>query len=602
MGNMFNVDCPGGKSRGGQEQMSYILRPYPETISKNVREQLAAELDIPSAAADLLCQRGISTVQQAVDYLSPKLNQLPAPSLLKGMQKGVELIIRAMEERQPVIVFGDYDVDGICATALLVDFLSLLHLEVDWHIPNRLTEGYGLSREAIRMFSRRYDSQALLITVDNGISAVGEIAEARSAGFHVLVTDHHEPPDVYPEADALINPKQKGCNFPCKELSGAGVAFYLLIALRSRLMEMGFWQDNGSPNLKNYLDLVALGTVADVMPLVGVNRILVRAGLEILTERKRPGIWALCEHIGLREGDITSEDISFRIAPRINASGRLGTPETAAQLLTCTDVESALELARALDLKNIRRRRIESEILPKATEQSRLQVHDNAAALVVYDPSWHPGVIGIVASKLCEKFMRPAIALADDPMKAGHIKGSGRTVNGINIYRALEGCSSCIAKFGGHPKAIGLSLRREALADFTRKFCETVDEQDNGGALEAGRRILYDHRIEAATETQTINPEFLALLRQFEPFGENNPEPVFLLQNIRLSQLALVKNEHLRFSVQLNGRIYRGIGFGMGKHLEAAQNPVDLTFKFKHSVYRGRERIELMAVAIVPTI
>ncbi len=578
--------------------MTYCRRPYPDTISKNTCSELARALNIPPAAADLLCQRGISSKQQAVDYLSPRLNQLPSPFLLKGMPEGVQLIVQAMEEKQPVIVYGDYDVDGICATSLLVDFLSLLHLDVHWHIPNRLTEGYGLSSATIRSLCEKYTFPALLITVDNGISAVREVAEARSAGFNVLITDHHEPADVCPVADAVINPKQRGCDFPCKELSGAGVAFYLIIAVRSTLMKMGFWQASSAPNLKMYLDLVALGTVADVMPLVGVNRILVRAGIEILTERRRPGIWALCERIGLREGGITSEDISFRIAPRINASGRLGTPETAAGLLMSKDTGRALELAKDLDLKNMERRRIEAEILPAAVEQSLQQVNSSASALVVYDASWHPGVIGIVASKLCEKFRRPAIALADDPVNIGHVKGSGRTTNGVNIYEAVEACGAQLARFGGHPKAIGLSLRLEMLTGFTEKFCTAVDSQTREGK-NANNNIVFDHHIEKGTDI--VNGPFLHLLRQFEPFGENNPEPVFLIKDVRLSQVSLIKDEHLKFSLQLNGRSFRGIGFGMAKDMEAAKKQVNLTFKFKHSVFRGRERVELMALAITPT-
>ncbi|MCF6187336.1 MAG: single-stranded-DNA-specific exonuclease RecJ [Desulfobulbaceae bacterium] len=578
--------------------MNYSLRPYPESICENTCEELARALNIPPAAAVLLCQRGISTPKQATEYLSPKLKRLPSPFLLKGMPEGVQLIVQAMEEQQPVIVYGDYDVDGICATALLVDFLSLLHLEVHWHIPNRLTEGYGLSSETVRKLSEKHAAPALLITVDNGISAAREVAEARSAGFHVLVTDHHEPPEVYPPADALINPKQKECGFPCKELSGAGVAFYLVIALRSTLIKNGFWQENSSPNLKNYLDLVALGTVADVMPLVGVNRILVRAGLEILTERRRPGIWALCEHIGLKEGDITSEDISFRIAPRINASGRLGTPETAAGLFMSKHVENALEFAKALDLKNMERRRIEAEIIPGAINQSHQQVSNRASALVVYDASWHPGVIGIVASRLCEKFMRPAIVLTDDPTNNDHVKGSGRTTNGINIYDAVEECRAHLVKFGGHPKAIGLSLRREVLLDFTKKFCAAVDDQA-GDVLNQPGLIKYDHHLQNGANI--VNPEFIGLLRQFEPFGEKNPEPVFLIKDVRLTQVALIKGDHLKFSLQLNGKSYRGIGFGMGEHLDVTRQQVDLTFTFKHSVYRGRERVELIVVDIAPT-
>lgn len=580
--------------------MNCRLRPYPEKVSEDNCRELARELKIPLAAASLLCRRGIATPSRARRYLSPKLKELPSPFLFKGMRQGVHLVIRAMEENRPVVVYGDYDVDGISATALLVDFLSLLHLEVHWHIPNRLTQGYGLSSETLADLSSRFNSPALLITVDNGVSAVEEVATAKSLGYQVLVTDHHEPSELLPEADGLINPKQNGCDFPFKELSGAGVAFYLTIALRSTLMNMGFWNGNKAPNLKNALDLVALGTVADVMPLVDVNRILVRAGLEILTERKRPGIWALCEHIGLGEGVLTTEDISFRIAPRINASGRMGSPETAARLLMCRDVKTALEFARALDQKNRERRQAEAEILPHAVAQCERQADEEVAALVVYDKAWHPGVIGIVASRLTERFSRPVIALTDDPMAPGHIKGSGRTVEGVNLYRAVESCSALLEKFGGHPKAIGLTLMMEKLENFTQAFNKSVEEQSGQAGHMSGEFVVDCHI--KKDDAETVNQEFISLLRQFEPFGEHNPEPVFLLKGVRLSQVSLIKGEHLKFSVQLNGRSYRGIGFGMGKRKPVAlRNRINLIFKFKHSVYRGRRRVELMALNITPT-
>jgi single-stranded-DNA-specific exonuclease len=479
----------------------------------------------------------------------------------------------------------------------MVDFLNLLQLDVHWHIPNRLSEGYGLSTKTVRTLGERFESEALLITVDNGISAVEEVASAVEAGFHVLITDHHEPAEITPKAEAIINPKQKGCEFPFTELSGTGVAFFLLIALRSTLTDKGYWQKDRVPNLKDYLDLVAMGTVADVMSLVGINRILVRAGAEVLTERKRPGIWALCEQIGLREGDITAEDISFRIGPRINAAGRMGSPETAAELLMCKDTKQSLTLAAELDKKNIKRRQTESEILPEAIKQSEEQLEKGATAIVVYQKGWHPGVIGIVASRLCEQFHLPAIALTDDANNAGCIKGSGRTSGNINLFHAVNGCGSYLNKYGGHPKAIGLSLQLDNLQSFQKEFCRQVDQQESDPAVQAA--IVVDHWIQ---DPEIVNREFISLLRQFEPFGEDNPEPIFLLKNQRLSGVSLVKGAHLKFAVRLNGVTFRGIGFGMGKFLDAAKENVDLAFKFKHSVFRGEKRIEVMAVSVSPTV
>jgi len=579
--------------------MRHRQRPFPPAISEQSCLELASALHLPLTVASLLCQRGISSSEEAQRYLAPKLKELPSPFLLKGMDEGVALIMQALEEQQAVIVFGDYDVDGICATAIMVDFLSSIHLDVTHHIPNRLTEGYGLSGNAIQQLAGKLKpgQKALLVTVDNGISAIDEIAEARKLGFHVLLTDHHQPPESLPEADALINPKQKECTFPFKELSGAGVAFYLIAALRSTLAEKGFWDGHESPNLKAYLDLVALGTVADVMPMVGVNRILVRAGLEVLSERKRPGLWALCEQIGLREGDVSSEDISYRIGPRINACGRLGSPETAAKLLLCKDVEHALDLARELEEKNIKRREIEAEILPEAIAQGEGQVQEGLGAVVVYDGAWHPGVIGIVAAKISERFQRPAIALTDDGVHQGLIKGSGRTVDGIDLYTAVKECRTILEKFGGHTKAIGLSLQKEKLGEFVKQFSAQVEQQLQGQE-NGSQEILFDHLI---TRPEEVDPEILALLPKFEPFGEKNPEPVFLLKNVQLVQVALVKEEHLKFSLALNGRTYRGIAFGMGNLLLAAQKKVHLTFKIKHSVYRGRRRVEIMAINIIAT-
>jgi len=576
--------------------MTYCLRSYPESVSSTTSRELAASLNIPLVAADLLCQRGLSTSDQALLYLAPKLKELPSPFLLRGMDKAVELILKAMEKDWPVVVYGDYDVDGICSTVLLVDFLTLLHLDVRWHIPNRLTEGYGLSRETVRTLGKQFDSEALLITVDNGISAVSEVAEAKLSGFHVLVTDHHEPPEIIPDADALINPKQKGCEFPFKELSGTGVAFFLLIALRSTLYKKGYWQSGSLPNLKDYLDLVAMGTVADVMPLVGTNRILVRAGTEVLTKRQRPGIRALCEQIGLREGDITAEDISFRIGPRINAAGRMGSPETAAKLLMCKDIEQSISLARDLEQKNKQRRKTEDEILPQAIKQCEEQVKEKATALVVFQEDWHPGVTGIVASRLCEKFQLPAIVLTNDSNNCDCIKGSGRTVGEINLFNAVNGCRAQLKRFGGHSKAIGLTLQRDVLRVFREEFSKQVNAQ-NHDTLD-GQELVIDHCIE---NNEIVNQEFISLLRQFEPFGEDNPDPVFLIKNQRLTRVVLIKGEHLKFSLQLNGRTFRGIGFGMGKCLPMTQEKIDLAFRFKHSVFRGEKRIELMAVAVNST-
>ena len=571
----------------------YQLRSCPESIPVENRRNLACTLNIPQFAADLLCQRGISTLETARSYLSPQLKDLPSPFLLKDMNKGVELIIDAIKQRKPVIIYGDYDVDGICATSLLVDFLTLLELDVHWHVPNRLTDGYGMTSEALVSIQERMRTPALLITVDNGISAVNEVLEARKSGFQVIITDHHEPPEILPEADALINPKQKKCGFPFAELSGTGVVFFLVIAIRYTMIANGYWQKKNTPNLKRFLDLVALGTVADVMPLTGVNRILVRAGIEVLTERTRPGIWALCELIGLKEGVITTEDISFRLAPRINAAGRLGSPETAAQLLMSKNVQSALQAATVLEEQNKKRRAIEQSILPEAVIECEQQLHKKCSALVTYEEGWHPGVLGIVASRLCDRFHLPAIVLSDDPHQDGTLKGSGRSAGGINLFEAVSRCATILQNFGGHQQAVGLALDRDNLADFRDKFNHYVGEQAQGTS-ECKEVVLIDKELDA-TEPDY---QFISMLRLFEPFGKKNPEPVFLVKNIKLFRVSLVKGDHLRFCLRLNGQTFKGIGFGMGDCLTIARKRVDMAFRFKHTVYRGQKRVEVMAISL----
>jgi len=577
--------------------IKYQLRPYPETVSIENCSDLAGALNVPKFAVELFYQRGIFSLEEARSFLSPKLKDLPSPFLFKDMDKAIHLIVKAIKNQWPIVVYGDYDVDGICATSILVDFLTLLELDVHWHVPNRLTDGYGMTIESLASIQNLVNVPALLITVDNGVSAVNEVAEARRAGFHVIITDHHEPPEILPEADALINPKQKDCTFPFAELSGTGVVFFLVIALRYTFIKNKYWQKDTSPNLKKYLDLVALGTVADVMPLRGVNRILVRAGIEVLTERIRPGIWALCELIGKKEGRITTEDISFRLAPRINAAGRLGSPETAAKLLMSKDIESSLQAAKKLENLNKKRREIEQDILPTALVQCELQTKENCSALVTYKSNWHPGVLGIVASRLCERFHLPVIALSDDPNQDAVIKGSGRSAGGINIFEAVGQCKENLNNYGGHQQAIGLSLQRDKLPEFIIALNKHVGGQVKNASI-CNEVILVDKQL----QDHEPDRKFITLLRQFEPFGEGNPEPVFLVKNKKLRSVSLVKGDHLRFCLRLNGQMFKGIGFGMGNRLAIARKSVDLAFTFRHTIYRGVKRVEVMAVELSPSV
>jgi single-stranded-DNA-specific exonuclease len=582
---------------GNSEKVEYQLRPLPDNISQGAPQELASELDIPLSGAKMMLSRGIGGSDEARSFLAPQLTDLPSPFLFPDMEKAVHLIEQALIKKWPVIVYGDYDVDGISGTALLVNFFSEIGLETSYHLPNRLTEGYGLSFAAIEALYEKVPPPAVLVTVDNGITAVDEITECRRLGYTVILTDHHEVPEKCPEPDALLNPKIANCPFPFPELSGAGVAFFFLVALRSTLRKKEFWVNGDMPNLKDALDLVALGTVADVMPLKGVNRILVRSGLEVLSQRKRPGLLALCEVIGLREGDITSGDIGYRIGPRINACGRMGSPQTPLELLLAKELVTARGLAQTLNEQNNKRRKIEGEILDKAIVLAKEQVSNNVDILVIFNEGWHPGVIGIIASRLVDMFNRPAIVLTDDVLKKDCIKGSGRTIRQVNIHEMVSACRDFLEQFGGHHGAIGLSMKKDNLDGFRRKINGEIKLKMS--VIPRNEKIIkVDFIFDDRCPVDLTIPSFL---RHLEPFGRENPEPVFLAKQQYLSNLKLFSEKHLSFTLTFKGQKFRGIGFNMEKEYDLAGiQPVDLAFSFIHSVFRGVKKVGVRAVAITP--
>ena len=574
----------------------YIIQSKVDSAESAACRRVADELGISTVLAKLLYLRGVEGADNARAFLDPKLADLPSPFALKGIDTAVELLLEAVASRQQVVIHGDYDVDGITATALLADFIAKLDLEAIYHLPNRMKEGYGVSLSSIDCLAQKVRMPALFITVDCGITASKEVRYARELGFKVIVTDHHEPPQNIPQADAIINPKQKGCDFPFKGLSGVGVVFFLAMAVRRKMVEKGFWDRQNVPNLKKYLDLVALGTVADVMDLVGVNRILVKAGLEVISARKRPGVWALCQQAGITEGTVvTSEDISFRLAPRLNAAGRLGKPEIAARLLACRESSEALELAEALEQANSKRRELEKTAVVDAVQQAEQQIDNDIVGLVLLGRDWHPGVVGIIAARVVDRFGLPVLVFTEDTCGDGTIlKGSGRSVPGLNLYEVLADCDASIIQFGGHAMAAGVTVHANDLEQFHKDFNKSVAEKLS--TLDQVGAVQVDMILERTDNCQ----ELVQSLQLMEPFGKGNPEPVFLLQNIRLEKVSRLR-EHLKFSLNVNGSQIRGIGFFMAERSTFASQPVDLGLKLKLTSYRGRERIEAHAVVINPT-
>ncbi|CAK8713059.1 single-stranded-DNA-specific exonuclease RecJ [Candidatus Electrothrix laxa] len=566
-------------------------------------QKLAKDLRLPEVVAELLCRRGLTSPEAATPFLAPQLAELPSPAALKGLDAAVDLLAETIQAGQPVVIHGDYDVDGITATVLLVDFLAKLDVKAIWHLPNRLTDDYGLTMKSVAALAEKVRMPALLITVDCGITSAEEVAYTQELGFRVIITDHHQPPSDparMPQADAIINPRQQGCEFTYKGLSGVGVAFFLIVALRRKLVELGIWTQDTMPNLRDFLDLVALGTVADVMQLTGVNRILVRAGLEVIGEHGRPGIQALCKVSKTGQGIITAENIAFQLAPRINAAGRLGKPQLAANLLLSKG-DSAAGLAQELEQANLLRRELEAAVLDEAVRQAEEQVKEGMESLVLYGRNWHLGVIGIIASRMVDRFQLPSLVFTGETQpysseegEVAVVKGSGRSVPGLNLHQALELCQEHILRFGGHAMAAGLTVRQDAFAVFRTLFDNQIQEMERD---EQQQGVMVDALLDNNQDYQ----ELLRGLQLMEPFGQGNPEPVFLAQNVQLEDVHCLR-EHLKFSLRLNGTQLSGIGFFMAEqHAPAVAGKVDLGFRLKESCFRGKKRLDVHAVAVRPS-
>lgn len=588
-----------------KEYPPYIQPPPMTAAEAATSRKLAQELKLPQVIAELLYRRGWTDQKAATSFLSPQLAELPSPAALKGLDAALDILTETIQAGRQVVIHGDYDVDGITATVLLTDFLSKLGVEAIWHLPNRLTDDYGLTMNSVTALAKKVDMPALLITVDCGITSAAEVAYAQQLGFQVIITDHHQPPSEVakiPQADAVINPRQRDCPFPSKDISGVGVAFFLIMALRRKMVEQGFWTKETMPNLRDFLDLVALGTVADVMPLTGVNRILVRAGLEVIAEQGRPGIRTLCKITRTGLGSkVTAENIAFQLAPRINAAGRLGKPQLAAALLL-SQGKTATHLAQELDQANLLRRELEAAVLDEAVRQAQEQVNKGMESLVLYGKNWHLGVIGIIASRMVDRFHLPSLVFTGDtplyPTQEGEVavvKGSGRSVPGLDLHQALELCHEQILRFGGHAMAAGLTVQEDVFDSFRTLFNQQVqkmerDEQQQGIMID----VVLDHQ-----QIKDVQ-DLVAGLQRMEPFGEGNSEPVFLARNVQLEEVHCLR-EHLKFSLHLHDIQLGGIGFFMAEQEAlAAANRVDLAFRLKETYFREKKRLDVHAVAIRP--
>jgi len=516
-------------------------------------KSLADALNVSEVLARLLVIRDIGSFLEAKAFFRPSIDSLYDPLLMDGMNIATMRVINALTENEKICIYGDYDVDGTCSTALLYLFLKELDANVNFYIPKRLTEGYGLSTAGIDYV--KSIGTSLLISVDCGITAIEETDYANKLGINVIICDHHQPKETLPNAVAVLDPLKPSCNYPFKYLSGAGIAFKLAVGIADRI---------GKRILPlKYLDLVALAGAADIVPLIDENRILVREGLNLINDMPRPGIEALIESAGLLAGNLTTGQIVFTIAPRINAVGRLGDAHRAVELLITNNKQEALQLAQVLETENYQRRKIDVDTFDTALDlvENSLDLQ-NELAIILHNSEWHPGVIGIVASRLVEKYYRPTIMLTTVD---GVAKGSARSISNFNIYEALQKCDDILLHFGGHQAAAGLAVEIDKLSEFKSRFNRIVKE-----SLQE-ENLLPEIHIDSKLKFSEITYKFLKILNQFSPFGPGNMRPVFLSENVRVMNAPkIVGTNHIVVTFMQEGceKVFDSIGFNMGDYYE----------------------------------
>lgn len=549
-------------------------KPNLETV-----RSLARSCGFTPLAAAALCARGIDTPEAARAFLETDPAKLHDPMLLPDMAKARDTIRRAIEQGKKIAVFGDYDVDGVTSTCVMTRVLRSLGADVRHYIPDRLSEGYGLSMGAMDRLAQ--DGIGLIVTVDSGVSAFEEIARARELGMEVVVTDHHECREELPDANAVVNPKRADSTYPFAELAGVGVAFKLACALAGDGQQRAV--------LEQYADLVALGTVADVMPLIGENRIIVAAGLRRMAETQNVGLSMLLHESGQQGKRLTASTISFILAPRINAAGRLGHADMAAELFLTDDPRRAQTLAMALCEQNKQRQATENQILEQALQKLRREYDPlEDQVIVLAGEDWHHGVIGIVSSRICDRYACPTVLIA---LEDGIGKGSGRSVKGFNLYEALCDSAPLLERFGGHELAAGLTIREENIQQFHENMEAWAREHVNPQEL---MPILH---IDCPIAPEFISTEATRGLDVLEPFGMGNPQPVFSMCDLLVEEITPISSDrHVRLTLSKDGQTYTAMLFGTGQGGcgFAQGNYVDTAFCLEINEYRGRCSVQLV--------
>ena len=547
--------------------------------------ELSSRTGVPEIITAFLYHRGLRTPDDISSHLTPALGSLNDPWKMADMEPAVERLVKALKGREHVGVFADYDVDGVTSAALLYLFFREIGIDSSVYIPHREREGYGLNVEGIERLASK--GTTLLVTVDCGISNLEEVEFARGLGMDVIVTDHHQPPKTLPGALAVIDPKRVDCRFPFKELAGVGVAFNLIRALRARLHRAGHWSSGEVPNLKAYLDLVALGTIADIVPLLGDNRILARVGLEVLESGGRPGLDALKEVCGLSKR-VSSFDVAFRLAPRVNAAGRMDHAERAFRLMTTPVQDEARVIAAALHGLNQDRQGREADMLKQAVRM--VEEEGDLPAYVLFRPEWKKGIAGIVASRIVEKVNRPTLILCSDGAMAA---GSGRGPSGLNLYEMLSCCSRYLDGFGGHKAAAGLRLQASLLDDFKRAFLKAAEEAQR--RLPAARAML---EVDCPVSIEELaDPSIMHFLRLLEPFGEAYEPPLYMLRDFSVAWAGVVGSNHLKLALvpreNGTGPLVDLLAWSHGDKLDLPWNSMELACTPYVNTYQGQKKIQL---------
>ena len=556
--------------------MRWTLKTTPNITTV---QQLSKDLSIDNTLSKLLVQRGISTFEEAKKFFRPSLEELHDPFLLKDMDLAVSRIEKAIASNENILIYGDYDVDGTTSVSLVASYLKTITTSISTYIPDRYDEGYGISYQGIDFAAD--NNFSLIIALDCGIKAIDKVAYATKKKVDFIICDHHKPGPKIPDAVAVLNPKRVDCSYPYDELCGCGVGFKLVQALASK-------RGQTIEDLTQYLDLVAIAIAADIVPITGENRVLTYFGLQVINSNPRNGIKAIIQEVHKKVLTIT--DVVFIIAPRINAAGRIKHGNAAVELLTESNFEQALEFAKAINQYNTERRVLDAQI----TIEALLQIEENKEkeqfTSVVFNETWHKGVIGIVASRLIETYYRPTLVFTKSGNK---LAASARSVKGFDVYEALEQCSEFIEQFGGHKYAAGLTLDPEMYTAFKNKFEEVVKNTIDKELL------IPEITIDASLELSDISPKFFRILQQMGPFGPQNMKPVFSTTSVRdngYGKTVGADKSHLKLNIIYGAdkKTYNAIGFGLGNKMKFIQNNFDIAYSLDENEWNGRTSLQLL--------